>query len=130
MKRPERQWSLPKIGTVRRLSLWAERNCSVVLRLLFMSSLDAPVGPCSRSNCPPPPDSHVRRSEQHCNIRRRLPEAERLLFIVRTSVRSAPAVAYGLAPCAVCVRMQHRASYERPLKPRCELQRHHPPEGR
>ena len=50
----------------------------------------------------------------------------------------------GLRPCPLCHLCpatatadavaasgpkQHRPSYERPLQPRCEVQRHHPPEG-
>lgn len=40
-----------------------------------------------------------------------------------------PATATAIAVAASCPK-QHRPSEERPLQPRCEVQRHHPPEGR
>lgn len=63
----------------------AERNRSVALRR---------------------PDSHVGRTEQHCITPRTVPEPERPLSLAPASVRPAPAAAYGLAPYAICVRLQ------------------------
>lgn len=56
------------------------------------------------------PDSPVRRSEQLCIIPRIVPEPEGASSIASASVRPAPAAAYGLAPYAICVRLQPRLS--------------------
>ena len=54
------------------------------------------------------PDSPVRWLEQLCIIPRTVPEPERPSSIASASVRPAPAAAYGLAPYAICVRLQPR----------------------
>ena len=54
------------------------------------------------------PDSHVGRTEQHCITPRTVPEPERPISLAPASVRPAPAAAYGLAPYAICVRLQRR----------------------
>lgn len=54
------------------------------------------------------PDSHVGRTEQHCITPRTVPEPDGPLSLAPTSVRPAPAAAYGLAPYAICVRLQPR----------------------
>ena len=54
------------------------------------------------------PDSHVGMSEQHCITPRTVPEPERPVSLASASVRPASAAAYGLAPYAICVRLQPR----------------------
>lgn len=115
----------------------AEWNRSVTLRSLFMSGRRRAVAasssvsagfrrvcralrsrhPCRLQPAQPTlpaatalrrPDSHVQMTKQHCITRRTVPEPEKALSLVPASVRPAPAAAYGLAPYAICVRLQPR----------------------
>lgn len=112
----------------------AKRNRSVALRSLFMSGLDAPVSPCLQfrpsATALRRPNSHVGMSEGWCSNSTVCASSRTPFYLESTASRREPAAAYGLAPYAICVRLQHRPSDERPLQPRCELQRHHPQEGR
>lgn len=76
------------------------------------------------------PNSHVGMSEGWCSNSTVCASSRTPFYLASTASRREPAAAYGLAPYAICVRLQHRPSDERPLQPRCELQRHHPQEGR
>ena len=108
----------------------AERNRSVALRSLFMSGLDAPAR-LSRAKV----RATVHYSQDSARAGRTV--------IHRISVRASGSCR-GLRPCPLCHLCpatataiavaasgpkQHRPSDERPLRPQCEVQRHHPREG-
>ena len=84
---------------------------------LRYTSLPVYVGPRRSGQSLPPvpaatalrrPDSPVGRTEQHCITPRTVPEPERPISLAPAFVRPAPAAAYGLAPYAICVRLQPR----------------------
>ena len=108
------------------------------------SSLPAPTcsASTSGSNCPPP--ARLTRAKGRATVHYSQGSARAgKTLIHRISVRASgscrglrpcllwhlcPATATADAVAASCPK-QHRPSEERPLVPRCEVQRHHPPEG-
>ena len=124
-----------------------------------MSGLDAPVSPClqfrlrsfppslpspSVSSSLPAPTCSASTSGSDCPPPARLTRAK-VRATVHYSQDSASGSCRGLRPCLLCYLCpatataiavaasgpkQHRPVDERPLRPQCEVQRHHPPEGR
>ena len=109
------------------------------------SSLPAPTCSASTSGSDCPPPARLTRAKVRATVHysQDSARAERTV-IHRISVRASgscrglrpcplchlcPATATAIAVAASCPK-QHRPSEERPLVPRCEVQRHHPPERR
>lgn len=102
-----------------------------------MSGLDAPLSPC-------PPPARLTRAKVRATVHYSQGSARAGRTVIhRISVRASGSCR-GLRPCPLCHlcpatataiavaasgHKQHRPSEERPLQPRCEVQRHHPPEG-
>ena len=130
------------VGVPLRSTPPATDSQSGIASLPVMLGLDAPVSPCYRSDCPPPARlsrGNVRRQLLQLDCQCKLPYT----VLLRIS-RIKTGACRGLRPCPLCHLCpatatadavaasgpkQHRPSDERPLQPRCEVQRHHPPEG-
>ena len=109
------------------------------------SSLPAPTCSVSTSgrDCPPP--ARLTRAKVRATVHYSQDSARAGRTVIhRISVRASGSCR-GLRPCLLCHLCpatataiavaasglkQHRSSDEHPLQPRCEVQRHHPPEGR
>ena len=109
------------------------------------SSLPAPTCSASTSGSDCPPPARLTRAKVRATVHysQDSARAERTV-IHRISVRASGSCR-GLRPCPLCHLCpatataiavaasgpkQHRPADERPLQPRCEVQRHHPPERR
>lgn len=108
------------------------------------SSLPAPTCSASTSgrDCPPP--ARLTRAKVRATVHYSQDSARAGRTVIhRISVRASGSCR-GLRPCLLCYLCpatataiavaasgpkQHRPSDERPLRPRCEVQHHHPPEG-
>lgn len=108
------------------------------------SSLPAPT--CSAytsgSDCPPP--ARLTRAKVSATVHYSQDSARAGRNVIHRICVRASGSCRGLRPCLLChlcpatataiavaasCPKQHRPSDERPLRPRCEVQRHHPPEG-
>ena len=108
------------------------------------SSLPAPTCSASTScsDCPPP--ARLTRAKVRATVHYSQGSARAGRTVIhRISVRASGSCR-GLRPCLLCYLCpatatavavaasgpkQHRPSDERPLRPQCEVQRHHPPKG-
>ena len=108
------------------------------------SSLPAPTCSASTSGSDCPPPARLTRAKVRATVHYSQGSARAGKTVIhRISVRASGSCR-GLRPCPLCHLCpatataiavaasgpkQHRPSDERPLRPRCEVQRHHPPEG-
>ena len=81
----------------------AERNRSVITPLPVMSGLDAPGSPCLRR-----PDPYAQTKECYCCNSTVSASSRTRSYHTRMQSSREPAAAYGLAPYAICVRLQPR----------------------
>lgn len=109
------------------------------------SSLPAPTCSASTSGSDCPPPARLSRAKVRATVHYSQDSARAGRTVIhRISVRASGSCR-GLRPCPLCHLCpatatadavaasgpkQHRPSDERPLQPRCEVQRHHLPEGR
>ena len=109
------------------------------------SSLPAPTCSASTSGSDCPPPARLTRAKVRATVHYSQDSARAGRTVIhRISVRASGSCR-GLRPCPLCHLCpatataiavaasgpkQHRPSDERPLRPRCEVQRHHPPERR
>ena len=108
------------------------------------SSLPAPTCSASTSGSDCPPPARLTRAKVRATVHYSQDSARAGKTVIhRISVRASVSCR-GLRPCPLCHLCpatatadavaasgpkQHRPSDERPLRPQCEVQRHHPPEG-
>ena len=108
------------------------------------SSLPAPTCSASTygSDCPPP--ARLTRAKVSATVHYSQDSARAGKTLIHRISVCASGSCRGLRPCPLCHLRpdtataiavaasdpkQHRSSDKRPLQPRCEVQRHHPPEG-